>query len=205
MNLDLRAPLYVQSVKLDGREIKGRYFHLAAAASAKLEIAVSGDSGQVNVRILPDTSLPMAEPSVSETCGKSAYPEPAVVLFPDPMFAQAIANAEPESDSTVQPRLWRSTSFGDRNHPTLQILAVPPGHYHALAIQGPGITSSAFARPNDHSELMQKLWNALAALGEPVTVQSGGPLELALPDKTIDVDRVAAKLGVSLQRGLFDW
>jgi len=48
---------------------------------------------------------------------------------------------------------------------------------------------------------MQKLWDALAALGESVIVQSGGPLELTLPDKTVDVDRVAAKLGVSLQRG----
>jgi hypothetical protein len=205
VNLDLRAPLYVQSVKLDGREIKRRYFHLAAAASAKLEVEVSGDSGQLNVRILPDDSLPMAEPSVSETCSKSAYPEPTVVLFPDPMLVQAIANAELELDFTAQVRLLRSTPFGERNNPTLQILAVPPGNYRALAIQGPGIIGSPFGRANHHSEVMQELWNELAALGEPVTVQSGAPRELTLRDKTVDANRAAAKLGVPLERGLLDW
>jgi hypothetical protein len=147
----------------------------------------------------------MAEPSLSETCSKSAYPEPAVVLFPDPMFDGVIANPEPELDSTVQLRLFRGTSFGDRNNPKLQILAVPPGKYRALAIQGPGIMSSSVGRPNDHSELTQKLWNALAALRESVTVQAGGSLELTIPDKTMNADRVAAKLGVSLERGLLDW
>jgi hypothetical protein len=49
------------------------------------------------------------------------------------------------------------------------------------------------------------LWSAPAALGEPVTVQAGGTVDLALPDKTVDAARVAAKLGVSLERGLFDW
>ena len=58
MNFDLRAPLYVQSVNLDGREIKGRYFHLAATAPAKLEVEVSGGWGQVNAHILADSSLP---------------------------------------------------------------------------------------------------------------------------------------------------
>ena len=205
VNLDLRAPLYIRSVKLDGREIKRRYFHLAAAASAKLEVEVSGDSGQVNVRVLPDISLPMAEPSVTETCSKSKYPDPAVVLFPDPISAQAIANAEPGLDFTAQLRLFRSTAFGDRNNPTLQILAVPPGHYRALAIQGLGLTGSPFGRPNDHSELMQKLRNELAALGEPVAVQSRGTRDLTLRDKTVDAYRVAAKLGVPLERGLVDW
>jgi hypothetical protein len=127
------------------------------------------------------------------------------VLFPDPMFVQEIANGEPELDFTAQLRLFHSTAFGDRMNPTLQILAVPPGDYRALAIQGPGIMGSPFGRPNEHSEVMQKLWNELAALGEPVTVQSGGPLELTLPDKTMDADRTAAKLGVLLGRGLFDW
>jgi hypothetical protein len=203
VNLDPRAPLYIRSVKLDGREIKRRYFHLAAAASAKLEVEVSGDSGQVNAQVLPDASLPMAEPSVSETCSKSKYPDPIVVLFPDPISAQAIANAGP--DSTAKWRLFRSTAFGDRNNPTLQILAVPPGHYRALAIEGPGLTGSPFGRPNDHSGLIEELWNELAALGEPVAVEPGGTLELALRDKTVDAYRVAAKLGVPLERGLSDW
>jgi len=36
-------------------------------------------------------------------------------------------------------------------------------------------------------------------------MQAGGTVELVLPDKTVDAVRVAAKFGVSLERGLFDW
>jgi len=134
------APVVLHLLALDDNPL--RYYGGYEETAAKLEIEVSGDSGQLNVRVLPDASLPMAEPSVSETCSKSAYPEPAVVLFPDPMFVQEIANVEPELDFTAQLRLFHSTAFGDRNNPTLQILAVPPGHYRALAIQGPGIRGS---------------------------------------------------------------
>jgi len=48
-------------------------------------------------------------------------------------------------------------------------------------------------------------WSALAALGVPVTVQACGTVELVLPDKTVDAVLIAAKFGVSLERGLFDW
>lgn len=206
LNLDLPGPLmYLKSLRLDGREIKGRYFHLSAGASPKLEIELSGRSGQVNARVLPDTSLPMAEPSVSETCSKSAYPEYAVVLFPDPLFARPIAGLEPDLASTIQPRLFRGAGYGNWDNPTVLIQAVPPGHYRALALQGRGNMGPFFGRRNDRPGFEQKLWNTLAALGEPVTVQAGGTVELMLADKTVDAARVAAKLGVPLERGLFDW
>jgi hypothetical protein len=205
VNLDLRAPLYLQSVRLDGREINGRYFHLSAGTSAKFEIDVNGDSGQVNARVLPDPRLPVAEPSVRETCSKSAYPEYAVVLFPDPLFARPIAGQDADLASTVQPRLFSGTAYGDRDNPTVRIEAVPPGHYHALALQGQGIMGWPLRREDDHTGLERKLWKALAALGDSVTVQAGGMVELQLRDKTADADRLASKLGVSLKRGLFDW
>lgn len=203
VDLGLRAPLYIQSIRLDGREIKGRFFHVSAGASAKLEIEVSGESGQVNAKIIPAGSLPMAEPSVRETCSKSAYPQYGVVLFPDPLFVRPIADQEPNSASTIQPRLLCSTTSGD--DPMLQTLqAVPPGHYRALAVQGPSNVGSPFGSRADLTDLDQKLWNVLASLGMPVTVQAAGTVELALPDKTVDAERVAAKLGLSLERDLFD-
>jgi hypothetical protein len=203
VDLGLRAPLYIQSVRIDGREINGRFFHLSAGASAKLEIEVSGESGQVNAKIVPDGSLPMAEPSMFETCRKSEYPLYGVVLFPDPLFVRPIADQEPNSDSVVQPRLLRSTTGGD--DPLLQTLqAVPPGHYRALAVQGPSTVWSPFGRQDDLTDLDQKLWNVLVSLGVPVTVQAAGTVELALPDMTVDAERAAAKLGVSLERGLFN-
>ena len=203
VDLGLRAPLYIQSIRLDGREINGRFFHVSEGASAKLEIEVSGESGQVNAEIIPAASLPMAEPSVRETCSKSAYPQYGVVLFPDPLFVRPIADQEPNSASTIQPRLLRSTNSGD--DPRLQTLqAVPPGHYRALAVQGPSNVGSPFGNRADLTDLDQKLWSVLASLGTPVTVQAAGTVELALPDKTVDAERVAAKLGLSLDRGLFN-
>jgi len=204
VNLDLRSPLYVQSVRLDGREIKGRYFHLSAETSRELEIEVSGDSGQVNAHIVSDGSLPMAEPSVYETCSKSAWPQYDVVLFPDPLLVRSIAAQQTNSASALQPRLLRSSTNGD--DPRIQqIQAVPPGHYRALEVQAPSLMGSPFGRRDDYTDFERKLWNALAALGEPVTVKAGDTLELALPDKTVDADRVAAKLGAPLERDLLDW
>jgi hypothetical protein len=204
VDLELRGPLYLQSVRLDGREIKGRYFHLSSAVTANLEVEVSGDSGQLNARITPDASLPMAEPPVQETCSKSAWPQFEVVLFPDPLFVTPTMEQEPNSGSANPPRLLRAASYGDVNDPDFRIEAVPPGRYRALAVQTPGMTS-LFGRGDIDNHFQRKLWSALAALGDPVTVQSEGKVELALPDKTIDADRVAANLGLSLERGLFEW
>ena len=203
VDLGLRTPLYVQSVRLDGHEIKGRYFHLSAKTTANLEIEVSGDSGQVSTHIVPGGSLPISEPSVRETCSKATYPQYEVVLFPDPLFVRPIAEQEPNSVSVVQPRLVRGTRSGD-DPGILTVQAVPPGHYRALAVQAPSVRGTPFGRRDDATDLDQKLWNALAALGEPVTVQAGGTVELALPDRTVNADRVAAKLGVPQEHALFD-
>jgi len=68
------------------------------------------------------------------------------------------------------------------------------------------LTSDLLRRPTSNLSADDRaLWSALAALGEPVTMEAGGTVDLALPDKTVDAARVAAKLGVTLERGLFDW
>jgi hypothetical protein len=193
VNLNLHVPLlYIQSVRLDGREIEGRYFYLNAATAAKLDIEVRDDSGQVNARIEPDESLPMAEPPVIGTCSKSSWPQYMVVLFPDPM-----------PTSRVQARLLLGSAFG--GDPKVQIPAVPPGRYRALAMQ---LEEQTIWWPNERHEdltdFRQKLWSALVALAEPVTVSASGTVELTLPDRTIDVDRIAAKIDAPLDRGLFD-
>jgi hypothetical protein len=59
------------------------------------------------------------------------------------------------------------------------------------------------ARPNhlpDEDE--RRLWNAVAALGEPVTIQVGARIDIVLPDKTVDVANLAARQGVRLESGL---
>lgn len=47
-------------------------------------------------------------------------------------------------------------------------------------------------------------WKVLAQLGEPLTVKAGQTLELALPDKTVDVARLAAQWGLRLDAGVMN-
>jgi hypothetical protein len=55
--------------------------------------------------------------------------------------------------------------------------------------------------PDLSAETWAKLWTALARLGEPVTVRAGERLDIVLPDKTIAVAGLAAKLGLPLEDG----
>lgn len=197
VDLDLRHPLYIRSVRLNGHEIVGRYFHLSPSPSAHLEVEVSADSGQLNATITPDPSLPAAEPPVQETCQVAAWPEHRLILFPDPLFS-----TEADAASSVEPHLVVGSRWS-ADYSKLQVSAVPPGRYRALAAEH---LSKLFilGRPSDLSDDERQLWRALAALGQPVTVEAGGKVEIVLPDRTVDVVRVAARLGVPLDSGLLN-
>jgi hypothetical protein len=45
---------------------------------------------------------------------------------------------------------------------------------------------------------------ALQMQGQPVTVEPNSTQEIAIPDKTIDVARLAAKMGLPIGTALFD-
>ena len=193
---DFRHPLCVRSVRLNGHEIKGRFFHLGGAPSAHLDVDVSADCGELNATVVPDPSLPAAEPPVWETCQRQARPEHQLVLFPDPLFP-----SDADAGSSVEPRLLVGSRWG-ADDSKLRIAEVPPGHYRALTAEQ--FLPFVLGRLNDLSDEERKLWTAVAALGQPVTVQAGAKVEVVLPDKTIDVVRAAARLGVPLDTPLLD-
>ena len=58
VDLNLGHSLFVQSVRLRTRN-QGTLFHLSENTTPKLDVEVSGDSGQVNATIVPDSSLPL--------------------------------------------------------------------------------------------------------------------------------------------------
>ena len=92
---------------------------------------------------------------------------------------------------------------GQRYSDTLGLIAfgVPPGSYRALMTER--LTSGfQLGGSAELSAEERALLSALVALGKPVTVQAGATVELALPDNTVDVIRVAAKLGISLESPL---
>jgi hypothetical protein len=186
-------PHYIQSVRLDGREVASRYFQVEPNQAAHLEVVVSGDPGQVYSTLTPDPSLPLPEPSVSETCGSRHWPQYQLVFIPDPLRT---------SDPMVSlPRFYGGGPAGDINQPLLQALEVPPGRYRAVAAEHFPSQYGSFGPPNLSAETRARLWTAIAQLGEPVTVRAGERIELALPDKTIDVARLAAKLGLPFEDG----
>lgn len=193
VQLQLGDPLYLRSVRLNGQEIAGRYFNLAPGTSNRLEVEVSGDAGHVKASVEPDSSLPRPEPPLRESCGRPALPEYQMVLFPDPLFS-----AEDNSTSGSEPRLI--TAYGGAE-PTLQTGAVPPGRYRALA--GQQIWKAVV--PLQRSVLSdddRKRWSELAALGQPLTLKPGETLEIVLPDRTLDIARLAAASEVPLESGL---
>jgi hypothetical protein len=153
------------------------------------------------VSVVPDGSLPVPEPSVRISCSRSSWPEYQVVLFPDPLFAKP-NGAESGSASLIAPHLLTASGVGDTK---LQISSVPPGRYRALATGIPGGLPTPWRISALGDSFAERSWNALAALGEPVTVPAGGVLELTLPDRTVDAMRVAAELGAPLDHGLLDW
>jgi hypothetical protein len=197
VDLGLRHPLYIRAVRLNGHQIRGRYFHLEPAASAHLEVEVSGDSGQLNATVMPDQSLPVAEPPVRETCQTQAWPEYQLILFPDPLFSP-----DADANASIEPRVLGGYRWG-ADDSKLRIGAVPPGHYRALAAEHLSL-HLVLGRPNDLSEDERKLWSALAALAQPVTVEAGAKMEIALPDRTVDAVRLAARLGVALETSLLN-
>ncbi len=189
----LRDPLYVRSILIDGHEVRGRYLRLSDAQSAHLEVFVSGNAGRVNASVSPDPSVPLPEPSVSETCGSRLWPEYQLFLFPDPLLFSESGSSQP-----IEPRVIRGYKVGYDDHPSLQAGAVPPGRYRAVTAEH--LWPSPFlVRPDGLvTNEERQWWSAIAALGQPVTVQAGAKLEIVLPDRTIDVARLAAKFGMSL-------
>jgi hypothetical protein len=188
----LRDPFSIRSIRLNGNEVTGRRFHLPGNQAAWLEVIVSGDSGEVAATVSPDPSLPMAEPPVFETCNSSTWPKYQLILFPDPLLTPEVLE---------EPRLFYGAPRGDFYHPILQASALPPGHYRAVAAE------HLFPEPDFGREAAQDdnrdFWNAVAQLGEPIVVQPAAKIELALPDKTVDVERLAAKWGMALENGVF--
>jgi len=172
IRLRLRHPLYIRSMRLDGQEVRGRYLRVPSARELSLEIEVSGDAGQVTASVVPDPSLPLAEPSLRGS------PHPDLILVPVPLDLRRTERG------WTEPILVHGWG-----------VAVPPGRYRALLVeQWNGLIP--YEAPRDLSDDERRLWMALAALGRPVKIEPGAKLEIALRDRTIDAVRVAAKLGV---------
>jgi hypothetical protein len=201
VELNHSGQLYVRSIRLNGHPVEGRYFRLSANAPAKLEVEVRGDGGKLNFSVTPDASLPAPEPSRNEVCFKTpptSWPNVEIILLPEPLFA-----ADQEGTSSVEKRIFQAHGVHDDHRTWPQLTGVPPGHYRAIA--GEHISSWAFrSNRSDLNEEERRRWEALAALGQPITVEAGSAQEITLPDRTVEVARLAAMMGLRLDAMFLD-
>jgi hypothetical protein len=192
--------IFIRSVQLNGHLIEGRYLRLSSNEPVNLDIEISGNGGKVDFKVIPDDSLPTPEPHLTEVCRSLpnwAYQGVQVVLLPDPLFATGANGA-----SSKERRIFYSMNVADGNRSWPQINNIPPGHYRALAGEhlSNGLLWQTAAALTEEE---QKRWEALAALGQPVTVSAGSQQEIALPDRTVDIARLAAEFGLPIDSSLF--
>jgi hypothetical protein len=198
VDLQLRNPLYIRSARLDGVEVDPFQVHIPAATFITLDVDVSDDSGQVNVDVSDDTSLPTPEPSVHEECQIQGVPGNEVLLLPE----TASPDDPNRHDISVPPHFLISGPVSaDGARVWQKFFNVPPGHYRAIAIQ-----RIAPYQLEPGGQLWQLEWNstnpswwaAVSALAVPVTVEPHGDVHLTLPDRTIDVEKLASKFALPL-------
>jgi len=190
----LSHPLYVRELRLNGRLVKGRHVRLQPGDDAKLEVFVSSKGGEATASVVPDPKLPRAEPWAKETCSGVLWPQYDFLLLPDPL--EQAGERDPLQELAIQ-----GHAVGDIEHPTVQAGSIPPGRYRALVAEHL-FQPTLFA--NGYSESSLRLFRAIAALGESVTVAPGAKIEIKLTDRTVDVEREAAKLGLPLDRNALD-
>jgi hypothetical protein len=195
--------LYVQLIKLNGKEVNPRFFSLSQDDTAQLEITLSGDTASAHVNVHPDTSFSLPATALNKHCSPgTSY---TVVLFPDPPVSSLI-DSEPEQI----PQFYFTSSYGSGcvgvptgvgQNPAGMIMDIPPGSYYAIAARGLDLTNYQFrgwsGRQGQISAEQIRLLRALEAIAKPVTLHAGENLELELSDKTIDASRIAARVGVT--------
>jgi hypothetical protein len=201
VELNHPGQLYVRSIRLNDHPVEGRYFRLSANATAKLEVEVRGDGGKLNFSVTPDASLPTPEPSRNEVCFKTpptSRTNVEIILLPDPLFA-----ADKGDKFSVEKRIFQAYGVHDDHRTWQQLTAVPPGHYRAIA--GEHIFSLAFrSNRSDLTAEERRRWEALAQLGQPITVEADSEQEITLPDRTAEVARLAGTMGLRLDAMFLD-
>jgi len=188
--------LYIASLKLDGKEVNPRFFHLPKDGVAKLDVELGAEMASLHAQVLPDKSFRLPIEPLNQRCvGTGHY---SVALFPYPIAGPDAVN-EPNQTLHLE-TAWSLGSYcngvasGVQQFWDGRILAIPPGKYYAIAA-----TNILWQFGMGQVPLTEKqlhLLEGLAAIATPVTLHPGENLELNLVDKTIEVSRIAARVGM---------
>lgn len=153
----------------------------------------------VHAVALPDRSFPMPVVPLNERCvGTGRY---SVLLFPDPIVTPSI-----ESEPEQAPHFFTAWSLGSECHGTAnnvdqywdgRITSIPPGKYYAFASREANVLYFGISQMGHLSAEQRKLLDALTAIATSITLHPGENLEVELTDKTIESNRIAARVGIA--------
>ncbi|HZR59318.1 MAG TPA: hypothetical protein VFA74_20795 [Terriglobales bacterium] len=166
VDLDLRGPLYVQSILFNGKPVDGRYITLTRGKPAKLDVTVAGDGGEVDAEVTHSFPLPKSYRR-DEPCLSKMPAGPWAFLIPDDI---------PEDGSGV-------LTGSPTNEGFIEFNGVRPGRYHAVAgentnlLNGVGPFGLSVWRD-------RKYLRTVAAFGDPLEVQAGQKIRIKIRAST---------------------
>jgi hypothetical protein len=174
VGLDLRAPLYVKSILLNGQPLEGRHIVLRGGPQ-KLEIVVSAKGAEVTAEV-ERTPPPSEEFHYGEPCGPSLAAGPWAFLIPDQLTE--------DGSGLLYGTLTQDGYF--------EFNGVPPGHYHAVAGENFNLPYANSAFGGDSAWSDPEFLRAASALGEPVEVTEGQKVQIKLRKATADLQNAMA-------------
>jgi len=175
---------YVKTILLDGKPLDSTRIRLGSGQSAHLVVQVATDGAAGT--IMPGLS----QPPVDE------FEDQCQFFSGRPMKILMIPDALPADDSGI---LIGNVQTNDENikDGKLHFSAVPPGHYHILALDlldriGGRLMGADDVLFENHDALMK-----LAAFGKPVEVKSKQDFEWVAPVVTEQMMRIKAEMGLT--------
>lgn len=190
--------LYVASAKLNGKEVNPRFLTLPNDGVAKLDVELGSEFASVHAQVSPDTSFALPVLPINERCeGTGHY---SVLLFPDPLVSPSI-NSEPEQ----LPHFFIAWGLGTDCHGASnggpqpndgRIPNVVPGKYYAIAGRD-SIINFGIANQGQLTPEQRKLLSELETIAKPIILHPGDDLEVNLTDRTIEANRIAARIGIA--------
>jgi hypothetical protein len=194
----VNSALYIQSVKLNDKEVSPRVITLTQNGSVKFQVELGNKMAAVYAHVSKEKAFAAPRVPLAEWCGRGGG-NYQVLLIPASVLSLSGDN-QPE----VSPRFETGWSMGNlcngvqswatqvfnRNMENL-----PPGRYYALALQAGTQIDLGVQGQGAFTVNRRTLWKELAKIATPLTLNPGDHLELNLDDKTIEALRIVAQVG----------
>ena len=169
------GPVYIASADLDGKPVTGRHFELRIGQKGRLVIHVKVGATSGKITIAP------GGPQINLSSGRRLT---AVFMIPDPL---------PEDSSGI----FADWPDGAGTDAAAYFRSVPPGKYRVLAVDNLQVPSWRSGWEEGPPASWHDFLVKLAALGSPVEVVTGQPLQFTAPVVTEQAQRLKAEMGMT--------